>query len=213
VYSPPQFFGRTGFVVIGHGPAAPYFLASRDLGQTWARQLLPPGAGVYPRITFFSPLDGVLVPAGPSGAIGGIFDVTADGGTTWTAVAAGQVLHCERDRVRLRQPADRVRLGAGRGRARRAARHGPDHRFRAHLDGLHASPGRRLISPAQPPVLAPSAACMAHARSRHLHALSPAHVRGRARLTVVTLMSGAQCTARSCPRRVSGTRRSARRSR
>jgi photosystem II stability/assembly factor-like uncharacterized protein len=90
VYSPPQFFGRTGFVVIGHGPAAPYFLASRDLGQTWAPQPLPPGAGVYPRITFFSPLDGVLAPAGPSGAIGGIFDTTIDGGTTWTAVPQGR---------------------------------------------------------------------------------------------------------------------------
>lgn len=89
VYNPPQFFGRTGFVVIGDGPGAPYFLASRDLGQTWKPEPLPPGAGVYPRITFFSPLDGVLVSAGPQGAIGGIFDTTADGGTTWTAVRQG----------------------------------------------------------------------------------------------------------------------------
>ena len=90
VYNPPQFFGRTGFVVIGDGPGAPYFLASRDLGETWAPEPLPSGAGVYPRITFFSPLDGVLVSAGPSGAIGGIFDTTADGGTTWTAVPQGR---------------------------------------------------------------------------------------------------------------------------
>jgi photosystem II stability/assembly factor-like uncharacterized protein len=69
--------------------AAPYFLASRDLGQTWASEPLPPGAGAYPRITFFSPLDGVLVSAGPNGAIGGIFDTTADGGATWTAVPQG----------------------------------------------------------------------------------------------------------------------------
>jgi photosystem II stability/assembly factor-like uncharacterized protein len=90
VYNPPQFFGRTGFVVIGHGPAAPYFLASHDLGESWAPQPLPSGAGVYPRITFFSPLDGVLVSAGPQGAIGGTFDTTADGGTTWTAVPQGR---------------------------------------------------------------------------------------------------------------------------
>jgi photosystem II stability/assembly factor-like uncharacterized protein len=90
VYNPPQFFGRAGFVIIGHGPAAPYFLASRDLGQTWAPEPLPLGAGLYPRVTFFSPRDGVLVPAGPNGAIGGIFDVTADGGMTWTAVPQGR---------------------------------------------------------------------------------------------------------------------------
>ena len=73
VYSPPQFFGQTGFVVIGQGPDVPHFLASRDLGQTWQPEPLPPGAGWYPRITFFGPRDGVLVSAGASGAIGGVF--------------------------------------------------------------------------------------------------------------------------------------------
>jgi hypothetical protein len=52
VYSPPQFFGQTGFVVIGEGPDGPHFLVSRDL-ETW--QLQPSGAGWYPRITFFGP--------------------------------------------------------------------------------------------------------------------------------------------------------------
>ena len=28
----PQFVGRTGFLVIDRGPAAPYFLVSQDLG-------------------------------------------------------------------------------------------------------------------------------------------------------------------------------------
>jgi hypothetical protein len=90
VYSPPQFFGQTGFVVIGEGPDAPHFLASLDLGKTWQLQALPPGAGWYPRITFFGPRDGVLVSAGAQGVIGGIFDTTADGGKTWTAVRQGR---------------------------------------------------------------------------------------------------------------------------
>lgn len=90
VYSPPQFFGQTGFVVIGEGPDAPHFLASRDLGRTWQPEPLPPGAGWYPRITFFGPRDGVLVSAGASGAIGSIFATTADGGAIWTTVRQGR---------------------------------------------------------------------------------------------------------------------------
>ncbi len=92
VYSPPQFFGQTGYLVIGEGPDAPHFLASRDEGQTWQPKPLPPGAGWYPRITFFGPRDGVLVSAGASGAIGGIFATTADGGAIWTAVRQGRFL-------------------------------------------------------------------------------------------------------------------------
>jgi hypothetical protein len=88
VYSPPQFFGQTGFVVIGEGPDAPHFLVSRDLRKTW--QLQPSGAGWYPRITFFGPRDGVLVSAGAQGVIGLIFDTTADGGRTWTAIRQGR---------------------------------------------------------------------------------------------------------------------------
>jgi hypothetical protein len=90
VYNPPQFFGRAGFMVIGDGPGSPHFLASRDLGQTWVAEPLPSGAGWYPRLTFFGSLDGVLVSAGAQGTIGGTFDTTEDGGTTWTAIAQGQ---------------------------------------------------------------------------------------------------------------------------
>ena len=77
-------------MVIGNAPDAPVFLASRDLGQTWVSEPLPPGAGKYPQITFFSSRDGVLVSAGPSGAIGRIVATTADGGITWTVVPLGR---------------------------------------------------------------------------------------------------------------------------
>jgi photosystem II stability/assembly factor-like uncharacterized protein len=57
---------------------------------TWQTEPLPPGAGMYPRIQFFSPLSGVLVSAGPQGVIGPVFCTTADGGRTWTAVRQGR---------------------------------------------------------------------------------------------------------------------------
>jgi photosystem II stability/assembly factor-like uncharacterized protein len=88
----PQFVGQTGFLVIDRAPAAPYFLVSRDLGVTWRREPLPPGAGKDPRVRFFSPLSGVLVSGGPSGGIGPVFYTTADGGRTWTAVRQGRSL-------------------------------------------------------------------------------------------------------------------------
>ena len=89
-YGPPRFFGQSGFMVIGDAPGAPYLLVSSDLGQTWVREPLPPGAGVYPRITFFGPRDGVLVSAGPSGVIGSTMATTSDGGATWTTVRLGR---------------------------------------------------------------------------------------------------------------------------
>ncbi len=89
-YGPPRFFGQSGFTVVGDAPAAPYFLVSGDLGQTWVRKPLPPGAGWYPRITFFGPRDGVLVSAGPSGVIGSILATTSDGGATWTTIRLGR---------------------------------------------------------------------------------------------------------------------------
>jgi hypothetical protein len=73
-----------------HCPSiTPHDLASRDLGRAWQTEPLPAGAGWYPRITFFGPRDGVLVSASASGAIGGVFDTTPDGGTTWTPVRQG----------------------------------------------------------------------------------------------------------------------------
>jgi photosystem II stability/assembly factor-like uncharacterized protein len=90
VYGAPQFFGPTGFVLVGEAPAPPSFLVSHDLGRTWAAEPLPASAGSYPRITFFGPDDGVLVPAGPQGAVGRVFGTTADGGRTWTAVRSAR---------------------------------------------------------------------------------------------------------------------------
>src|SRR6266571_7213401 len=87
--SGPQFVGRTGFLVIDRAPA-PYFLVSQDLGVTWRRQPLPPGAGQDPRIQFFGPLSGMLVSAGPQGVIGHVLYTTANGGRTWTAVPQGR---------------------------------------------------------------------------------------------------------------------------
>jgi photosystem II stability/assembly factor-like uncharacterized protein len=84
--SGPQFAGRTGFLVIDRAPGAPYFLVSRDLGVTWRNEPLPSGAGQDPRIQFFSPLSGMLVPADPQGITGHVFYTTANGGRTWTAV-------------------------------------------------------------------------------------------------------------------------------
>lgn len=88
--SGPQFAGRAGFLVIGRAPAAPYFLVSQDLGVTWRKEPLPPGAGAYPRIRFFGPRTGVLVSAGPQGVIGPVFYTTVNGGRTWMAVRQGR---------------------------------------------------------------------------------------------------------------------------
>ena len=88
--SGPQFAGQTGFLVIDRAPEAPYFLVSEDLGMTWRSEPLPSGAGEDPRIQFFSPLSGMLVSAGPQGAIGHLCYTTADGGQTWTVVPQGR---------------------------------------------------------------------------------------------------------------------------
>jgi photosystem II stability/assembly factor-like uncharacterized protein len=88
--SGPQFVGPTAFLVIDRAPEAPYFLVSPDLGVTWRSEPLPSGAGEDPRVQFFSPLSGMLVSAGPQGAIGHVFYTTADGGQTWTAVPQGR---------------------------------------------------------------------------------------------------------------------------
>jgi photosystem II stability/assembly factor-like uncharacterized protein len=88
--SDPQFFGETGFLTVGHYPAAAYFLISHNLGETWQRGSIPSGGGIYPRIQFFSASDGIIVSAGPQGVIGSDFYTTANGGKKWTTVPLGR---------------------------------------------------------------------------------------------------------------------------
>jgi photosystem II stability/assembly factor-like uncharacterized protein len=86
----PQFAGGTGFLTVAAPPpGTPYLLDTRDRGQTWQLLTPPPGAGQYPQIKFFTPVDGVLVPAGPQDALGAVFYLTADGGQSWTPVPQG----------------------------------------------------------------------------------------------------------------------------
>lgn len=85
----PQFTGGTGFLTVGSVGAAPALLVSPDLGQTWQSLPLPAGSGVYPQIRFFGPRNGMLVSAGPQGAIGAVFYTTSDGGQAWTAIPQG----------------------------------------------------------------------------------------------------------------------------
>jgi photosystem II stability/assembly factor-like uncharacterized protein len=85
----PQFAGGTGFLTVGVAAGTPSLLTTRDLGQSWAVLPLPAHAGWYPRVTFFGPSEGVLVPAGPQGALGDIFYTTSDGGQTWRPVPQG----------------------------------------------------------------------------------------------------------------------------
>jgi photosystem II stability/assembly factor-like uncharacterized protein len=86
----PQFAGGTGFLTVDRENAAPYFLVSRDLGATWQHLPLPPGSRTYAQLTFFSRLQGVLVPEASQAAIGPVFYTTANGGLTWTAVPQGR---------------------------------------------------------------------------------------------------------------------------
>ena len=86
----PQFAGGTGFLTVAPPPpGTPSLLDSQDRGQTWQLLTLPPGAGQYPQVKFFTPADGVLVTAGPQEALGAVFYVTADGGQSWTPVPQG----------------------------------------------------------------------------------------------------------------------------
>jgi photosystem II stability/assembly factor-like uncharacterized protein len=85
----PQFTGSTGFLMVGVAAGTPSLLTTRDLGQSWAGLPLPAHAGRYPRITFFGPSEGVLVSAGPQGALGDVFYTTSDGGKTWRPVPQG----------------------------------------------------------------------------------------------------------------------------
>lgn len=83
--------GSSAFLTVAPegGAPSPVLLTTRDLGRTWHRLPLPPGAERYPQVTFSSPADGVLVPAAPQGVLGGVFYTTSDGGQTWTPAAQG----------------------------------------------------------------------------------------------------------------------------
>jgi photosystem II stability/assembly factor-like uncharacterized protein len=86
----PQFAGGTGFLTVApEPPGTPSLLDTRDRGQSWQLLTLPPGAGQYPQVKFFTPADGVLVTAGIESALGAVFYVTADGGRSWTPVPQG----------------------------------------------------------------------------------------------------------------------------
>jgi len=86
----PQFAGDTGFLTVAPPPpGTPSLLGTRDGGRTWQLLALPPGAGQYPQVKFFTPADGVLVAAGSQEALGAVFYVTADGGLSWTPVRQG----------------------------------------------------------------------------------------------------------------------------
>lgn len=87
--TPPQFFGRTGYLTIGH-PSHGLLLATRNLGVTWTRlPALPAGAGAFPQVRFFDSRHGIIVSSGAQGAIGQMFYLTSNGGRTWTPIRQG----------------------------------------------------------------------------------------------------------------------------
>jgi photosystem II stability/assembly factor-like uncharacterized protein len=85
----PQFADGAGFLTVAYGAGTPVLLGSQDSGQTWRPLTVPPAAGQYPQVTFFSAKQGILVAAGSQAAIGGVFYLTADGGKTWAPVLQG----------------------------------------------------------------------------------------------------------------------------
>jgi photosystem II stability/assembly factor-like uncharacterized protein len=86
---PPQFFGSTGFLTIGHGGGAPYLLVSHDAGVTWRRVALPQAAGPAGSVRFFGPRQGLLIPAVSQGVPAEVFYQTSDGGQTWAPAHQG----------------------------------------------------------------------------------------------------------------------------
>jgi photosystem II stability/assembly factor-like uncharacterized protein len=86
----PQFAGPTTFLVIWAYPDQAVLLVTTDGGADWRTVIMPAGAGPYPRVTFFSAADGIVVSAGPQGSIGRIFYLTTDGGRTWQPVVQGR---------------------------------------------------------------------------------------------------------------------------
>jgi photosystem II stability/assembly factor-like uncharacterized protein len=87
--NPPQFFGRTGFLIVSHWPRLAYLLVSTDGGVRWQFRRLPAGAGIYPQIRFFGPRTGIVVPTTSQATIGDVFYLSANGGRTWRGVAQG----------------------------------------------------------------------------------------------------------------------------
>jgi photosystem II stability/assembly factor-like uncharacterized protein len=85
----PQFRSGTGFLTIGPALGDPSLLKTQDLGQTWYTLTLPAGVEQYPQVSFFSPTQGVLIPAAPQGVLGTVFYTTDDGGQNWTPVPQG----------------------------------------------------------------------------------------------------------------------------
>jgi photosystem II stability/assembly factor-like uncharacterized protein len=85
--SPPQFFGRTGFLMIARGEQAPYLLVTQDTGTTWHVASVPRAAGPYRSAQFFSARQGLLIPG--LHTPGRVFYLTSDGGQTWTPVRQG----------------------------------------------------------------------------------------------------------------------------
>ncbi len=88
-FSPPQFFRSTGFLTIDHGGRAPYLLVSHDTGTTWHPVAVPQAAGPFGSARFFTARQGLLIPAASQDTPGRVFDLTSDGGQTWTPVRQG----------------------------------------------------------------------------------------------------------------------------
>ncbi len=85
----PRFADGTGFLTVGVAGGTPSLLATRNLGRSWTRLPLPADTGWYPRITFFTPSAGILVPAGAQGTLGDVCYTTSNGGRSWTPVRQG----------------------------------------------------------------------------------------------------------------------------
>jgi photosystem II stability/assembly factor-like uncharacterized protein len=85
----PEFAGGSVFLFVGAYPARARLLVSTDHGLTWQDDLMPAGAGQYPRVKFFTARDGIAVSALSQGRIGRDFFITTNGGLSWTAVRQG----------------------------------------------------------------------------------------------------------------------------
>jgi photosystem II stability/assembly factor-like uncharacterized protein len=85
----PEITGGSVFLIVGAYPATAYLVVSTDHGLTWRADLMPAGAGPYPRVSFFTARDGLAVSASSQGRIACDFFTTRNGGLSWTAVCQG----------------------------------------------------------------------------------------------------------------------------